>query len=99
MANADPESYEFRAQSLALLTPLRTLRGHQESVTSLQLVSGSTGGGQARDGELLAGRSNAWQVTTSQQVCLASRALLGDPNQGQTCKPGRISTVRRGPGN
>ncbi|KAL4440156.1 hypothetical protein ABPG75_003157 [Micractinium tetrahymenae] len=43
VANADPESYEFGAQSLALLTPLRTLRGHQESVTSLQLVSGSTG--------------------------------------------------------
>lgn len=42
-ANADPDSYEFRSQSLSLLTPLRTLRGHQESVTSLQLVSGSTG--------------------------------------------------------
>ncbi|PSC67584.1 transcription factor TFIID complex subunit Taf5-like isoform B [Micractinium conductrix] len=41
--NADPDSYDFQAQPLSLLTPLRTLRGHQESVTCLQLVVGSMG--------------------------------------------------------
>ena len=41
--NADPDSYDFQAQPLSLLTPLRTLRGHQESVTCLQLAVGSMG--------------------------------------------------------
>ncbi|KAI3431601.1 hypothetical protein D9Q98_004651 [Chlorella vulgaris] len=40
-AAADPESY--RPLPLTLLTPLRTLRGHGEAVTCLQLISGSTG--------------------------------------------------------
>ncbi|PSC67197.1 WD-40 repeat-containing [Micractinium conductrix] len=41
--NAEPDSYDFQAQPLSLLTPLRTLRGHQESVTCLQLAVGSMG--------------------------------------------------------
>jgi hypothetical protein len=47
-ALVDPDSYEFRSQPLSLLTPLRTLRGHQESLTCLQLVTGSSGGRELR---------------------------------------------------
>jgi hypothetical protein len=50
-ATADPESY--RPLPLTLLTPLRTLRGHGEAVTCLQLISGSTGAHEvSADGEL-----------------------------------------------
>ncbi|EFN52794.1 hypothetical protein CHLNCDRAFT_138440 [Chlorella variabilis] len=51
-ANVDPAASYYYGQAapndshrlpLTLLTPLRTLRGHQEAVTSLQLVAGSTG--------------------------------------------------------
>lgn len=42
--NADRESYEFGMQPLSLLTPLRTLRGHHEAITSLQLMHSGTGG-------------------------------------------------------
>lgn len=41
--NADPDSYEFQAHPLNLLTPLRTLRGHGEGITSLQLLASGTG--------------------------------------------------------
>ena len=41
--NADPESWEFQSQALSLLTPLRTLRGHQEALTSLQLLTSTSG--------------------------------------------------------
>lgn len=56
-ATADPESYH--PLPLTLLTPLRTLRGHGEAVTCLQLISGSTGahevsaGGETRCLDLL----------------------------------------------
>jgi hypothetical protein len=44
-ANVDGASlfYDPRSLPLTLLTPARTLRGHQEALTSLQLIGGSTG--------------------------------------------------------
>jgi len=64
-------------QALTLLTPTRTLRGHQESVTSLQIVAGSTGGLEGRQGWVSDWAAWVWVVKLFAALPAAGTASLG----------------------